>query len=155
MTLTGSDIVSGIVDGLWQFGGSIADTLVDLAADAWEAAKSWLGIGSPSRLFKNTVGRWIPPGIAEGIDSTRDVALDAMDELSNDIATSMDVNSLVGANGAMLNSAINSGVSKPNYQIVVEAEMDGTPIRTQVGNYVIRKISNDELNAMMFQGVGA
>ena len=151
----GSAIVSGIIDGLWAFGAGIADTLVQLAADAWSAAKSWLGIGSPSKLFRNTVGRWIPPGIAEGIESTKDVALDAMADLNNDISNSMDVGSVIGMNGQVLNGAIKSGVGSPNYQIVVEAEMDGTPIRTSVGNYIIRKISNDELNAARFQGAGA
>lgn len=148
----GKGIITGIVNGIRNFGSMIKDTLVGFAKNAWSSVKNFLGIGSPSRLFANTVGRWIPPGIAVGIESTRQVALDAMQDLNNDIANSIDPNLALTSSNDLLNGAISSGVNAPNYQIVVEAEMDGTPIRTKVGNYVIEKISNDELNAMRFQG---
>ena len=148
----GKGIITGIINGIKNFGGMIKDTLVGFAKNAWSSVKNFLGIGSPSRLFANTVGRWIPPGIAVGIESTRQVALDAMQDLNNDIANSIDPNLALTSSNDLLNGAISSGVNTPNYQIVVEAEMDGTPIRTKVGNYVIEKISNDELNAMRFQG---
>ena len=63
----GGDIIGGIVQGLRDWSGSIISEMSNLARSAWESAKNFLGIGSPSRVFAQEVGRWIPAGMAEGI----------------------------------------------------------------------------------------
>lgn len=65
----GSHIISGIVSGLWGAAGSLFNSLRNLASSALSSAKSALKIGSPSKLFRDEVGKWIPEGIAEGIAS--------------------------------------------------------------------------------------
>lgn len=65
----GSNIISGIVSGLWGAAGSLFNSLRNLASSALSSAKSALKIGSPSKLFRDEVGKWIPEGIAEGIAS--------------------------------------------------------------------------------------
>ena len=64
----GSNIISGIVSGIGD-GGSIFSSLRGIASNALQAAKDALHIGSPSKLFRDEVGKWIPEGIAEGIAS--------------------------------------------------------------------------------------
>lgn len=64
----GSNIVSGIVSGISAGAGSLFSSLQGLAADALAAAKGALGIESPSKVFAREVGRYIPQGIAMGID---------------------------------------------------------------------------------------
>ena len=39
-----------------------------------DKAKEALGIHSPSRVFRDEVGRYIPPGISEGIDKAPRIA---------------------------------------------------------------------------------
>lgn len=64
----GSNIISGIVGGISGAAGALFSSLRNLASNALSAAKSALGIASPSKVFKREVGQWIPRGIAEGID---------------------------------------------------------------------------------------
>ena len=42
-------------------------------------AKSRLGIASPSKVFRDEVGKWIPEGIAEGIEENADAIQGAFD----------------------------------------------------------------------------
>ena len=63
----GSGMVSGISSGLWRASGSLFYSLRSLASSALSAAKSALGINSPSRVFRDEIGHWIPQGISEGI----------------------------------------------------------------------------------------
>ena len=64
----GMDIVNGIISGLWSAAGGLWDAMKDMAAEAWQSAKRVLRIGSPSKVFADEVGRWIPAGMAEGIE---------------------------------------------------------------------------------------
>ena len=70
----GADIVRGIAQGISDSAGVIADRLKGAASSALSDAKSFLGIGSPSRLFANEVGKWIPHGIAQGVAENAGVA---------------------------------------------------------------------------------
>lgn len=64
----GTDIINGIIRGLDSAVTSLWNALTDLASQALQAAKDALGIGSPSKLFADQVGQWIPAGISVGID---------------------------------------------------------------------------------------
>ncbi len=80
------NIGSSIVDGIW--GGISAgwDWLVssvsNLAHSLLSAAKSALGINSPSRKFRDIVGKMIPAGIGVGIRKNAKAATGAMRDLS-------------------------------------------------------------------------
>ena len=65
----GSDIINGVINGIKNAGSALFQSLKDLASSALESAKSALKIGSPSRLFADEVGQWIPAGIAVGIEA--------------------------------------------------------------------------------------
>ena len=67
MASIGSNIVSGIVSGVSGAAGALYSTLSSLASNALAAAKSALGINSPSKVFRDTVGISIPEGISVGI----------------------------------------------------------------------------------------
>ena len=67
MASIGSNIVSGIVSGVSNAAGALYSTLSNLASNALSAAKSALGINSPSKVFRDTVGISIPEGIAVGV----------------------------------------------------------------------------------------
>lgn len=59
----GKDIVRGLISGIGRMAGALREKLVDIARSAWSAAKHFLGIGSPSKLFaemgENTVAGYI------------------------------------------------------------------------------------------------
>lgn len=77
----GSSIVNGIVSGITSMGSAIADTLTGLAKNAWTSLKDFFSIGSPSKLMRDTVGKWIPLGIAEGIEMEAGAVTDAISGL--------------------------------------------------------------------------
>jgi phage-related protein len=63
----GSDIVAGIAKGISGGAGQIADAAKNAATNAFNSAKSLLGISSPSKLFADSIGMPISQGIAAGI----------------------------------------------------------------------------------------
>ncbi|CAM5362751.1 hypothetical protein GCM10010329_85100 [Streptomyces spiroverticillatus] len=73
----GKDLVRGLWEGVKALGKWLAGKLLGWAKDIIPGpiAKA-LGINSPSRLMRDEIGRWIPPGIIEGIDAEQH-ALDA------------------------------------------------------------------------------
>lgn len=79
----GRGIIDGIVEGIRNFGGSIASTLKNMATNAFNAAKRLLKIGSPSKVFRDGIGKWIPKGVAVGIEANSDSVKEAMSDLSD------------------------------------------------------------------------
>lgn len=68
MAEIGSNIVSGIWNGISSGWSWLKDKVSSLASSLLQGAKDALGIKSPSRLFRDLVGKMIPQGIGVGID---------------------------------------------------------------------------------------
>lgn len=103
MVSIGSDIVSGIWDGIigaknWILGKcrGFADSIVRGFKDA-------LGIHSPSRVFAEVVGKQIPAGIAQGITNNATVATAATESLTGDLT-----NRAVNLDSATINRKLNT-----------------------------------------------
>jgi len=86
----GGDIVRGIASGIRGAAGAVVSALGGVVSSAISAAKSRLGIASPSKVFRDEVGQWIPEGVAEGIYKTgeeiQNAFNDVMDFASYDVA---------------------------------------------------------------------
>ena len=78
----GKDIIRGMIDGIGAMAGALWDAAVSIAKTAFNAIKSFFGIASPSRLMRDEVGRWIPAGIAAGMEGSTKPLTRAMDELA-------------------------------------------------------------------------
>jgi TP901 family phage tail tape measure protein len=63
----GASIIDGIVDGVRSAAGALADAAAQAAADALDAAKSALGISSPSKVFAAEIGMPMAQGMALGL----------------------------------------------------------------------------------------
>ena len=63
----GYNISAGIASGVLGGSSLISSAAVSAARSALAAAKRALGVHSPSRVFRDQVGRMIPAGIAQGI----------------------------------------------------------------------------------------
>lgn len=79
----GRDVVAGIISGVQGAAGGLFSTLRDLASSALDAAKGALGIKSPSRAFRDQVGKWIPAGVATGIESAAHLAVKAAKRMAD------------------------------------------------------------------------
>jgi len=82
----GVQIINGIVDGIKSIGDLIGSTLQNLAKGAWEGLKDFFGVASPSKLMRDTVGKMLPLGIAEGINAEAGAVTDAMEEMASETA---------------------------------------------------------------------
>ena len=65
----GSEIVSGIWNGISGAAGWLAGQVGSFASGILDSMKSALGINSPSRLFRDQVGKYIAQGIGVGFES--------------------------------------------------------------------------------------
>ena len=86
----GSQVINGIANGIWDNAGKIISAAKDAAKDAFEAAKDFLGIKSPSRLFREEVGRMIPRGLALGIDLDADKAVESAENMAKSLVKPFD-----------------------------------------------------------------
>lgn len=89
MLSLGENIVRGIWDGMGNLKNWIVEKVKELARGILDGMKSALGIHSPSKLFKDEVGRFIPQGVAVGIEADTDSALKAIDNMNDDIISEM------------------------------------------------------------------
>lgn len=64
----GKNIISGIASGLASAAGAIADAAKSAAKSALDAAKNFLGIHSPSRVFRDQVGKMMALGMGIGFE---------------------------------------------------------------------------------------
>lgn len=74
----GLNIIKGIASGLANAGGLIIDAAKTAAKNAFDAAKEFLGIRSPSRLFRDVIGKNMALGMAVGFDG--DIPAEAVEE---------------------------------------------------------------------------
>ena len=75
----GKNIVDGIAQGVTDNGENITTALTDVLNDVAENVTMTLQISSPSRVYADEVGRWIPEGIALGITQHAGTVAEAMD----------------------------------------------------------------------------
>lgn len=80
----GTNIITGIVSGITGGASRLFNSIKNLASNALSSAKKALGINSPSKAFRDAVGRWIPSGIAVGIDENSKVLSDSITHMSDD-----------------------------------------------------------------------
>lgn len=82
----GSDIINGIIRGIQNMGSALWNALTGVAQSALNSVKRLLKIGSPSRVFADEVGQWIPEGVAVGIEANTEAMTDAMKDMALDAA---------------------------------------------------------------------
>lgn len=70
MTNAGGQIVDGLWEGIKSKGDWLAGKMGEFFKGIVDGAKAALEIKSPSRKFKNEIGKWILPGIVVGVEET-------------------------------------------------------------------------------------
>ena len=68
----GSNIINGIKNGISNGIGKLKEAARNAAQRAFDAAKSFLGIRSPSKLFRDKIGKMMAEGMAIGFESEVD-----------------------------------------------------------------------------------
>ena len=89
----GTNLIKGIAKGVMNAGGLIKDAALSAARKAFNAVKGFFGIASPSKLMANEVGKYIPAGIAMGIEKNTKPITDAMHNITDMTETAFGMNS--------------------------------------------------------------
>ena len=85
----GSDIVSGLWNGISSGWDWLKNKVSNLATSLLDAAKDALDINSPSKKFADEVGRWIMPGVGKGLDKSMPATLKDMKAKAGELVSAM------------------------------------------------------------------
>lgn len=98
----GRNIIMGLVNGIRNAIGSAVSAAKNAASNVVDAAKSALGIHSPSRVFRDEVGKMIPAGLGKGVEANMSLAVNPVQRMVSDIMPN-----------SLLNGPANLPVSSP------------------------------------------
>ncbi len=96
MVSIGSNIIHGIISGIMGAAGSLFNTMKNIASNALNAAKSALGIHSPSTVFRDVIGKMIPAGVTVGIEANAGKTIKAIKDYASSLVTTIDTNKFLG-----------------------------------------------------------
>ena len=81
----GTDLIKGLWNGIKDMTSWITGKLDSFGDSILSGIKNFFGIKSPSRVFKNEVGKMLAIGLAEGVEDNADDPIKAMQDLSEDM----------------------------------------------------------------------
>ena len=138
----GSDVVHGIWNGISGAAGWLAGQVRSFASGILDGMKSALGIHSPSRLFRDQVGKYIAQGIGEGFTGEMGGVVgqmqDAMPDPSAFASDQQIAYSGYSAAGAVANSSVVDAVVEAlgRVHIVLDDEVAGKFVERTVANAI-------------------
>lgn len=144
MISIGSDIVNGIRSGISGAWGALTGWLGNMARGLIDGVKSALGIGSPSRLFADRIGKWIPAGITLGVEKAMPKAKAFMGRMSTELIDAANMDSLTSRlalesdSGGLKGSPGNTTVYNVNQTINSAKALSPSEIGQQTRNSVRR-----------------
>lgn len=129
----GTDIANGIADGLSNGAGSIIFAAENAARDAYFAARRFLGIRSPSKLFMD-IGQLSMEGMAAGIEKYAGLAASAMGNAMQQVSMPAMIlpamaPALAGGGGAVSYSTANNN----SYNLNIQSSADREPLIQDFG----------------------
>lgn len=105
----GMDIVNGLIKGIGAMGGALYNAARNIARSALNAIKGFLGIASPSKVMRDQVGKWIPAGVAVGIQANTKPLTDAMHSLSGMTADTIQTDLQMQTSALRMQSVVPNG----------------------------------------------
>lgn len=79
----GKDVVTGLWNGISSAGSWIRNKISRWCSGIIKSIKSFFHIGSPSKLMRDEIGKWLPRGMAEGIEDETKSAVKAAQKMGN------------------------------------------------------------------------
>ena len=113
MLSIGEDIVKGLWNGISNATQWLKDRISDFVGDVTGWLKDKFEIGSPSKLMAREISKWLPAGIAVGIDDNAKTVMDSMKNLAIDTVGSaraglQRATTTLGSNGVVTGGVVNN-----------------------------------------------
>lgn len=152
----GSNIISGIASGLKRGVGTIISAAKSAAASALTAAKKALGIKSPSRRFRDEVGKMMAVGMGEGFEKnvpvdemqdTIDTSVKKMQKASYSVTSKTPATTSSVVAREVFASAKNPTTDEETTREIVihtHVELDGEKVGDGITRYVDRNMADNE-----------
>lgn len=111
----GNNIIQGLINGIKGAIGNAVAAVKGAASNIVNAAKSALGIHSPSRVFRDEVGKMIPAGLGVGVTMNEKLAVQPVQSMVSSLLPSSLMDSVSGAVSSPVSLSDNNGprVSAP------------------------------------------
>ncbi|WP_228485601.1 phage tail tape measure protein [Thermaerobacillus caldiproteolyticus] len=78
----GKDIIQGLIDGISSMASALFEKARSIADSIKSTIKNALDINSPSRVMRDEIGKWIPLGLAEGINRNINAVVSATNRMA-------------------------------------------------------------------------
>ena len=96
-----AEVGKNLIKGLWNGISNAADWVMEKIKGFGESIlngiKSFFGISSPSKVFRDVIGKNLMLGLGEGIEDYGDVAVKAMDDVADEILDAAELSPTVNA----------------------------------------------------------
>jgi tape measure domain-containing protein len=109
------DVGEAVVEGIWEGIKSLGDWLKEKVSGFFGGIVDWgkkaLGINSPSRVIRDQVGRWIPAGLVDGINSEKNAVIKAAEQMAQWATPDVPDVAIAYSTPSGLRSSLSSAVS--------------------------------------------
>ena len=127
----GTDIVKGVWNGIKSAASWFTSEVKSFFTNIVTSVKEALGVGSPSKVFRDEVGRWLPPGVVQGFRAAMPSAIRAIQKDLNKGIKNIDADDVsVGAGIAV------SGFADKLKSIYNEVALWFESIESRIGSSV-------------------
>ena len=152
----GENIARGIANGLRGAAGAIARAAMNAAKAALNAAKSFLGIHSPSTVFRDQVGKYMALGMGEGFEDnipTKEMG-ESIDKAVRKVELSVSGGKSERVDVQKATGKKDDGDDSGTPIVINNTfEVDGKPLVTKTTKAVIKKIDGDKKDYEKSKGV--
>ena len=111
----GINLIKGIADGIVNGAINVLNAIKDVCGNALDAVKDFFGIHSPSKVMADEVGKFIPAGIAVGIEDNMSPITEAMQDIERQTNASISANVMSATNSGY--NSLKSGVNGTTNQM--------------------------------------
>ena len=124
---SGRNLIQGLMNGIGQMAGRVAEKARSVVSNAVSAAKRALGIASPSKVF-HQIGLWSGEGLADGIEGMRNVVANTARRLAEATTEGFDPRTMFDQGRAAATGLVQG--LKSNQGAVIAALGDLSPSAT-------------------------
>lgn len=127
----GTDIVTGVWNGIKNAAGWFTNQVKGFFSGIVDDVKDALGIGSPSKVFRDEIGKWLPPGVVQGFEAAMPSAMKAIQKDLNKGINNIDTDNISVGAGITV-----SGFADKLKSIYNEVALWFESIESRIGNSV-------------------